>query len=112
MPPRVRKPVPPGRLLTCPSNTGKHPGYVDKSSDEGAVPELKTPPRTRKLKVTKTAKSAEVLAGNIKCLTAYEKKSLADDAETVTPCPLFTPAPVHLDKYKKSLPSSSEPNYM
>ena len=112
MPPRVRKPVPPGRLFTRPSNAGKHPGYVNKSSDEGATPELKTLLRPRKLKVTKTAKSAEALAGNIKCLTAYEKKYLADDAETVTPHPLFTPAPVHLDIYKKSLPSSVEHNYM
>ena len=78
---------------------------IGKNSDEGAEPALKTP-KTRKPKVTKTAKSAQELTANIKCLTTHEKKSLDDDVEAATPHPLFTPAPIYLGQYKLPLPES------
>ena len=101
MPPRIKEPPPLGRLLTCSSNTGKHPGYVDIGKP---APETPKTTRTRKHKVTKAVKSAQELAANIKCLATHEKESLNDDDEATTPYPLFTPASVYLGKYKLPLP--------
>ena len=93
MPP---KPLPEHTVKTCSSNTKKHPGEADYSADEDSILHLPKTPKTRKgckPKVIKDAVSAEDTGANIKCLATYERQSLDNDINDVTPYPVFTPAP-------------------
>ena len=109
------KPPPPGRAATHSSNADKHPSRVNISgSDEDAVPAQKTQ-KTQKVtkpRVTKAPKSVKEVEASIEHLTTHEEMSLKNDMEAVTPCQLFTPASVHLDKYKSAWLMSSEPTDM
>ena len=93
MPP---KPLPECTVKTHSSNTKKCPGEANYSADEDGILHPPKTPKTRKghkPKVIKDAVSAEDTEANIKCLATYERQSLDNDINDMTPCPVFTPAP-------------------
>lgn len=78
------------------SNAKKCPREADYSADEDSIPHPPKTPKTRKghkPKVIKDAVSAEDTEANIKRLATYERQSLDNDINDMTPRPVFTPAP-------------------
>ena len=63
-----------------------HPGVVDISVEEqGKDLLLKTPVPWRRSQQTKNVKSAAETEAGIKCVTAYERKSLNEELVNATP---------------------------
>ena len=93
MPP---KPLPEHTVKIHSSNAKKRPGEANYSADEDGILHPSKTPKTRKgrkPKVIKDAVSAEDTEANIKRLATYERQSLDNNINDVTPCPVFTPAP-------------------
>lgn len=88
--------MPEHTVKTCLSNTKKHPEEANYSADEDSILHPPKTPKTRKghkPKVIKDAVSAEDTEANIKRLATYERQSLDNNINDMTPHPVFTPAP-------------------